>query len=404
MTRPGVLLDRDGTIIVDSGYVGTVDRVEFIDGSIDAIAGLNTAGIPVAVVTNQAGIARGYYGLEDVDVVHSHIDAELARRGAHVDMWLFCPYHPDGVVGAFARTSTDRKPSPGMAIAAAQALDLDLSTSWVVGDSAADVHLARAVGARPLLVGGPSDDPEVECVLDLAAAVRSILSEHLRDPLAPTTTAPQVRFPAQRYDSAEPFARDYSHEIGRALSTVDAGEIDRAAKLLNAAYDRDAAVFACGNGGSASIANHLQCDHVKGVRMGTDLRTRVMSLSTNVELLSAIANDVGYDSVFEFQLESQARPGDVLVVVSSSGRSANIVRALEWAAANDCSPSPSRASTGRPPESWRVSRSTSVPATTGSSRMPTRRACTSSRSTYDNRGWRRNPSRHMCSRAMRMST
>ena len=335
MARPGVLLDRDGTIIVDSGYVGSVDRVEFIDGSIDAIAELNAAGIPVAVVTNQAGVARGYYGLEDVDAVHSHIDAELARRGAHVDLWLFCPYHPDGVVGAFARTSTDRKPGPGMALAAAQALDLDLSTSWVVGDSAADLDLARAVGARPLLVGGHTDDPAVESVLDLAAAVRSILSEHRGNALVPITPAPQVHFPTQRYDSAEAFSQDYAHEIAMALSTVDAGEIDRAAKLLNAAYDRDACVFACGNGGSASIANHLQCDHVKGVRTGTDLRSRVMSLSTNVEIFSAIANDVGYDSVFEFQLESQARPGDVLVVISSSGRSPNIVRALEWAAAND---------------------------------------------------------------------
>jgi D-sedoheptulose 7-phosphate isomerase/D-glycero-D-manno-heptose 1,7-bisphosphate phosphatase len=90
-------------------------------------------------------------------------------------------------------------------------------------------------------------------------------------------------------------------------------------------------VFVCGNGGSASIANHLQCDHVKGIRVGTELHTRVTSLSTNVEILSAIANDIGYDAVFEFQLESMARPGDVLVAVSSSGRSPNIVRALSWA-------------------------------------------------------------------------
>ena len=106
--------------------------------------------------------------------------------------------------------------------------------------------------------------------------------------------------------------------------------------MLNAAYDRDSVVFACGNGGSASIANHLQCDHVKGVRTGTELHTRVVSLNAaNIELLSAIANDIGYESVFEFQLQSQARPDDVLVVISSSGRSPNIVRALEWAAAHD---------------------------------------------------------------------
>lgn len=334
MSRPGVLLDRDGTIIVDSGYVGSVDRVRFIDGSIEAIAALNAAGIPVAVVSNQAGIAHGYFGIEDVHAVHAHIAGELARNGAHIDLWLFCPYHPDGVIDGFARVSPDRKPAPGMALAAAQALDLDLTASWVVGDRSADVSLARAVGARPLLIGRPSDDPDVVSVPDLAAAVEIIL-DHERPVHASGNGPVETRFPAVHYESADIFARHYAAEITRALATVDVGAIERAAKILNAAYDRDAAVFACGNGGSASIANHLQCDHVKGVRTGTDLRTRVASLSTNVELLSAIANDVGYDSVFEFQLQSQARPGDVLVVVSSSGRSPNIVRALEWAEANE---------------------------------------------------------------------
>ncbi len=336
MSRSGVLLDRDGTIIVDSGYVGSVERVQFIDGSIEAIAALNNAGIPVAVVTNQAGVARGYYGLEDVGAVHAHIVRELARGGAHVDKWLFCPYHPDGLVDAFARTSADRKPNPGMAVAAAQALSLDLSTSWVVGDSEADIELAHRVGARPLLVGSPSNDAEVESVSNLAAAVRIILRHHRGAPTRSSPTpVPTVRFPAQRYDSAELFARHYADEISRALATVDLGEVDRASKVLNAAYDRDSVVFACGNGGSASIANHLQCDHVKGVRTGTELHTRVVSLSANVELLSAVANDIGYESVFEFQLQSQARPDDVLVVISSSGRSPNIVRALEWATAHD---------------------------------------------------------------------
>src|SRR5688572_4791957 len=103
MTRPGVLLDRDGTIIEDTGYVGSVDRVHFIDGAIDAIAALNRAGLPVAVVSNQSGVARGHYGIEDVHQVHKHMIAELERYDARVDMWLYCPYHPDGIVEAFAR-------------------------------------------------------------------------------------------------------------------------------------------------------------------------------------------------------------------------------------------------------------------------------------------------------------
>jgi D-sedoheptulose 7-phosphate isomerase/D-glycero-D-manno-heptose 1,7-bisphosphate phosphatase len=152
-SRPGILLDRDGTIIVDHGYVGSVDRVEFIEGSSEAIAKFNRANIPVAVVTNQAGVARGLYGVDDVTRVHQHIAERLAQHGARIDLFLFCPYHPAGVVGAFARTSEDRKPRPGMAKAAETALGLDLTMSWVVGDRPEDLGLAEAVGASAIHIG-----------------------------------------------------------------------------------------------------------------------------------------------------------------------------------------------------------------------------------------------------------
>lgn len=152
-SRPGILLDRDGTIIVDQGYVGSVDRVEFIDGAAEAIAKFNRAGIPVAVVTNQAGVARGLYGVDDVALVHKYIAEHLAEHAAHIDLFLFSPYHPAGVVAAYARTSEDRKPGPGMATAAAAALDLDLSASWVVGDRPEDLGLAEAIGASAVYLG-----------------------------------------------------------------------------------------------------------------------------------------------------------------------------------------------------------------------------------------------------------
>ena len=154
--RPGILLDRDGTIIVDHGYVGSVDRVEFIEGAPEAIAKFNQANIPVAVVTNQAGVARGLYGIEDVARVHEHIAAYLAEYGAHIDLFLYCPYHPAGVVEAFSRASEDRKPRPGMAKAAETALNLDLSTSWVVGDRPEDIGLAEAIGASVIYLGPDS--------------------------------------------------------------------------------------------------------------------------------------------------------------------------------------------------------------------------------------------------------
>ena len=100
------------------------------------------------------------------------------------------------------------------------------------------------------------------------------------------------------------------------------------------AYTQGRLVFSCGNGGSASVSNHLQCDHLKGVRNGTDLQSRVVSLSSNVELLTAIANDLGYHDSFAYQLRAQSRPGDVLIAISSSGSSPNILRALQWACDN----------------------------------------------------------------------
>ena len=174
--RPGILLDRDGTIIVDHGYVGSVDRVEFIDGAADAIAAFNRAGLPVAVVTNQAGVARGYYSINDVIEVHDHIAGHLSEHGAHVDLFLFCPYHPDGVVPAFTRTSEDRKPSPGMAKAAAVALGLDLTASWVVGDRPEDVGLAARIGAAAIYVSPrPVAGPRVWSFPSLAAATPFLL-------------------------------------------------------------------------------------------------------------------------------------------------------------------------------------------------------------------------------------
>jgi D,D-heptose 1,7-bisphosphate phosphatase len=174
--RSGILLDRDGTIIVDHGYVGSIDRVEFIEGAPEAIARFNRASLPVAVVTNQAGVARGLYGIDDVDRVHQYIAECLAEHEAHIDLFLYCPYHPDGVIEAFARTSEDRKPRPGMAKAAEAALDIDLSASWVVGDRPEDIGFAEAVGASAIYLGPDARQrPGVWSLPSLAAAAPFIL-------------------------------------------------------------------------------------------------------------------------------------------------------------------------------------------------------------------------------------
>ena len=147
----------------------------------------------------------------------------------------------------------------------------------------------------------------------------------------PSADRTAVKFPTAPHGSAAWYFDAYAEETARAASSIERAALDKAAAILLEAYSRGAAVYACGNGGSAAIANHLQCDHLKAIRTTTDLAPRVVSLSCNIELLTAIANDMAYEDVFTYQLQSQAGPGDVLIVISSSGRSPNIVRVLRWA-------------------------------------------------------------------------
>jgi phosphoheptose isomerase len=151
------------------------------------------------------------------------------------------------------------------------------------------------------------------------------------DNRAPVGVAVPAKFPVARYGSAGLYFADYAKEMARACETIDPAAIECASQVLIEAYAAGNRMFCCGNGGSASIANHMQCDHGRGIGNATDLMPQVLSLSANVEVLTAIANDAGYEEIFTYQLRLQAKPGDVLVAVSSSGRSRNIVNAVAWA-------------------------------------------------------------------------
>jgi len=140
-----------------------------------------------------------------------------------------------------------------------------------------------------------------------------------------------MTFPDQKYVSVGDFTDDYFARLTTAAASVDRQCLERATKILGAAYQRRASVYVCGNGGSAAISNHLVCDHLKGVQTDTDLRPRVFSLSSNIATITAIANDIAYDEAFVYQLRILAEPGDVLITVSASGNSENIVRACQWA-------------------------------------------------------------------------
>lgn len=179
--RPAIFLDRDGVVIEDGHYVGTVDRVRLVPGSAAAVAALNRAGWVVVVVTNQGGVARGFFTFESVPVVHAHIGELLAPHGGRVDAFYYCPHHPDGEVEAYRGPCDCRKPKPGMLRQAAADLNLDLERSWMVGDRVSDLEAGAAVGARTVLVRTGYGSEIAADALDRSALNLACVAENLAD-------------------------------------------------------------------------------------------------------------------------------------------------------------------------------------------------------------------------------
>jgi D-glycero-D-manno-heptose 1,7-bisphosphate phosphatase len=181
MPRRAVFLDRDGTLNVEKEYLHRAEDWEWIPGAIEAIRLLNQTGFVVLVTTNQSGVARGYYDEQAVRDLHAAVDRWLTAEGARVDGYYYCPHHPHyGSV----RDCDCRKPAPGLLLAGAREHAVDLKKSYVVGDKAADVGAALAVGAAPILVAtgyGQQErakvDASVPFVADVLAAARRIVAE-----------------------------------------------------------------------------------------------------------------------------------------------------------------------------------------------------------------------------------
>jgi D-glycero-D-manno-heptose 1,7-bisphosphate phosphatase len=150
--RRAVFLDRDGTINEEKDYLHRVEDFEFIPGTAEAIRRLKEAGFLVIVVTNQSGVARGYYTLDDVAFLHDHMQRELETFGASVDGIYVCPHHPVEGVGEYRRECDCRKGRPGMLLRAAREHGIDLSRSYMIGDKIADVEAGEVAGCLPLMV------------------------------------------------------------------------------------------------------------------------------------------------------------------------------------------------------------------------------------------------------------
>src|SRR5262249_40731482 len=152
--RPAAFLDRDGVINLDHGYVHRPDQVEWIPGAQESVRRLNDLGYRVVIVTNQAGVAHGYYGEENIIALHNWMQEELAARGAFIDAFYYCPYHPNARVERFRASHIDRKPNPGMILRALSDMQIDKHHSFLIGDKDSDIKCASSAGIRGFLFTG----------------------------------------------------------------------------------------------------------------------------------------------------------------------------------------------------------------------------------------------------------
>ena len=183
---PAVFLDRDGTIIDEVGYLDRPERIELYPYSRTAIRALNRAGFRVILVTNQSGIARGFFNEARLADIHTHLARLLAEGGAHLDAYYYCPHHPDGHVSPYGGACDCRKPARGMVDRAVAEFGIDPARSFTVGDRWLDVKLAENIGGRGILVRTgygaleetrrPADLVVDAVVNNLAAAVGHILA------------------------------------------------------------------------------------------------------------------------------------------------------------------------------------------------------------------------------------
>ncbi|WP_054143618.1 HAD family hydrolase [Bosea sp. AAP35] len=150
-TAPMVFLDRDGVLNEEVNYAFRLDQITWVEGAFSAVRRLNQLGYRAVVVTNQSGIARGFYTEEDVRVLHVEMARIMADNGARIDAFYYAPHHPDATIAAYRVDHEDRKPRPGMLLKALQAFPTDMQRTFLIGDRATDLEAAKAAGIAGFL-------------------------------------------------------------------------------------------------------------------------------------------------------------------------------------------------------------------------------------------------------------
>jgi len=239
MPDKAIFLDRDDTLIEDPGYINQPDQVKLLPGVTEALTQLKALGYKLIVASNQSGVARGIVTEKVLGQIHDRLEQLLAENAAPLDKIYYCPYHPDGGVPKYRKESDLRKPNPGMLLLAAKEMDIDLTQSWLIGNSARDIKAGASVGCKTILIDHSArqeylepDQPKPDYqAVNMKEAV-NIIKKHLRSSgqLVPETI-PTILRPQSRPQDAEPQSLQPPHQPANRTDQQLSG--DTTANLLN---------------------------------------------------------------------------------------------------------------------------------------------------------------------------
>jgi D,D-heptose 1,7-bisphosphate phosphatase len=181
MPNKAIFLDRDDTLIEDPGYINHPDQVKLLDDVAEALIELKHLGYKLIVVSNQSAVAHGIVTEKVLGEIHSRLKQLLTEKGAYLDKIYYCPYHPDGAIPKYRKESDWRKPNPGMLLAAADEMDIDLSQSWSIGDSARDIEAGLQAGCKTILISRSSHHKQSEPSLLLAGTNPDYKSVNIKE-------------------------------------------------------------------------------------------------------------------------------------------------------------------------------------------------------------------------------
>jgi len=289
-----LFLDRDGVINIDHGYVSTIDDFEFTDGIFEFIKLFIDKGYRIFIITNQSGIGRGYYTQRDFDILTNFMLDEFRARGIAIDGVYHCPHAPEEMCRC-------RKPSIGMVEKALLDYpDIDLENSIMVGDKQSDMDFAINANIKDRIFIKESKD----------------IRERLRYLMIKDEFISHQEVLTKTIDMLIP-------------------DIQRASTLVIDTLKRGNKILLCGNGGSAGDAQHISAE-LTGRYKSRRGALSAIALTTDTSAITAIANDFGYKYIFSRQVEALAESGDLLIAISTSGNSENVILAVESAKALKC--------------------------------------------------------------------